>query len=111
MAIVFWQVVVNVGMVTGLYPWSASRFILQLRRLLTVRLLVGIGLVMNVSMRRNCTDAALATVALRRDQLEPPNPSRVPVCRAGSPAAAPGRACTERYTLGLARPETKSRVG
>jgi rod shape determining protein RodA len=54
MAIVFWQVVVNVGMVTGLMPvvgvplpffsyGGSSLF----------GLLVGIGLVMNVSMRRH----------------------------------------------------------
>ena len=53
MSIVFWQVVVNVGMVTGLMPvvgiplpffsyGGSSLF----------GLLVGIGLVMNVSMRR-----------------------------------------------------------
>jgi rod shape determining protein RodA len=53
MSIVFWQVVVNVGMVTGLLPVVGIPLpFFSYGGSSLLGLLIGMGLVMNVSMRR-----------------------------------------------------------
>jgi rod shape determining protein RodA len=53
LTIVFWQVVVNVGMVTGLMPVVGIPLpMFSYGGSSMLCLLMGIGLVMNVSMRR-----------------------------------------------------------